>query len=294
MSSETIGAELIRVEKSLEEANILSPRRHAELILQSAINLDRTSLYLNARNAISDEKKTEINKLLKRRLEGEPIQYITGWAPFYGRKLEIYDGVFIPRFDTELLIERFLVYYNSLPESVEIVNVLDLCCGSGAIGLTIAAEAPKANVTLIDISRDALECTQSNAKSFGVEAQTKVLKWDALKEPPEDWTNHFNCIVANPPYIPVSDMQKLHPDVQQEPHTALTDGGDGLKFYRHWIKILPVLLIAEGYFLTEIGDNASEDVSRIIAERFDAVEVYKDLSGLVRVVEGRSMLPERM
>ena len=283
----SIGAELLLVEESLNKAGTPRPRRHAELIVQTALELDRTAIYLNARKILSTENRSKINELLKRRLEGEPIQYIAGWAPFFGRKFHVYEGVFIPRFDTELLIERFLGHYNQLPDTNEITRVLDLCCGSGAIGLTIAAEAPRAQVTLVDISTAALECTSINAKSIGVQDSTQLVNWDTLTDPPENWTHQFDFIVANPPYIHVEEVEQLHPDVQREPHAALTDGGDGLKFYRHWVKILPQLLVPGGRFITEIGFNEGEDVSRIMSESFDAVKVFEDLNDLPRVVEGK-------
>jgi len=282
----SIGAKLLLVEESLKVAGTLRPRRHAELIIQTALELDRTTLYINARKSLRTEKRIIINELLKRRLEGEPIQYIAGWAPFFDRKFQVYDGVFIPRFDTELLIERFLEYFNQIPNSVDTIRVLDLCCGSGAIGLTIAAEASRTQVTLVDISSAALECTSINAKLIGVQDSTQIVNWDTLTDPPQAWTQHFDCIVANPPYIPLLEIDQLHPDVQREPHAALTDGGDGLKFYQHWIRILPKLLVPGGRFLTEIGFNEGDDVSQILSNSFDAVKVYKDLNDLPRVVEG--------
>ena len=116
------------------------------------------------------------------------------------------------------------------------------------------------------------------------------MNWDALAAPHRDWTQQFDCIVANPPYIPIDEIVQLHPDVQREPHLALTDGKDGLTFYRHWSKILPELLVPGGWFITEVGDGAATEVSRIMSENLDSIKIYEDLNNTPRVVEG--IMPE--
>jgi len=283
---DSIGATLLEGEERLKSANTLRPRRHAELLLEKVLSVDRTALYLRAHDRLTLNRLKNYNKLLERRANGEPVQYITGWAPFYDRRFMIGSGVFIPRFDTELLIERLIACWEEDCIEEENIEALDICCGCGAIGLTVALELPRTNVTLVDISSKALKHTVRNAIELNIEDHVHIIKRNAMSDPLDEWHGKFHYILANPPYIPSSDIHKLHSDVQSEPHDALTDGGDGLAFYRRWAQTLPFMLRPGGRFFIEIGVDAADRVCEIFSGTFSLLKITRDLNGIERVVEG--------
>lgn len=287
MTGATIGEALIEGEQRLRKCGSPRPRRHTELLLESALKVDRTELYLRAREPLTLSSYQQYTGLLNRREAGEPVQHIVGWAPFYGYRFLVSAGVFIPRFDTELLVERVLKTLEEGTDSNDQVEILDLCSGCGAIGLSIAAEHNGTRVTLADVSLKALEYSARNALALMVNDRVDPVEWDALKAPPEEWDGRFRCVVANPPYIPVNEIIDLHPDVQREPHMALTDEGDGLTFYRRWAETVPQMLKPNGSIYFEIGDKMADDVVKILEESFGEIEVLKDMNGLDRMVEGR-------
>ncbi len=282
----TIGEALVEGDDRLKLSGLPRPRRHAEILLESVLQIDRTELYLRAREGIASSEYHQYQKLLEYRESGEPVQYVAGWAPFYGRRFLVGDGVFIPRFDTEMLVERVLRRIELDRPNEKSVEILDLCCGCGVIGLSIAAENPNTRITLADISEASLEYSARNALALMVNDRVDIVKWDALSDPPDEWIGRFRYVVANPPYIQARDIVNLHPDVQHEPYTALTDGGDGLSFYRRWVDTVPVMLQPGGGIFVEIGDKMAKDVVRILGESFHEIDVLKDLNGLDRVVEG--------
>ncbi len=270
----------------LGEHGIIRPRRHAELLLESILNVDRTALYLATDKELSQSEVKQFELLLKRRSEGEPVQYLVGWAPFWGREFKVTRGIFIPRFDTELIIDLFLEDFRTQIPSKNELNVLDICCGSGVLGLTIAAEASSAKVILADVSQTALDYTKKNAESLGVQDRVNVVEWSALTDPPASWWNRFDVVICNPPYIPVEQIPTLNPDVQNEPHIALSDGGDGLSFYLKLKETLPIILSRGGWFAFEIGDDMGASVSEIFKDSAMNGAIYKDLSNNPRVFKG--------
>ena len=282
----TIGEVLIDGEERLRQCGSPRPRRHAELLLESALRVDRTELYLRARERLTRSKYQQYTSLLTRRESGEPVQHVVGWAPFYGRRFLVGRGLFIPRFDTELLVERVLASIDRQAPSRNPIEILDICCGCGVIGLSIAAERSSTRVTLVDVSQESLEYSARNALALMVNDRVDIVEWDALDDLPEEWSERFRYVVANPPYIPVGDIADLHPDVQREPHSALTDGGDGLAFYRRWADTIPQILQPNGRIFIEIGDKMADDVVRILGKSLEKIEVLKDMNGLDRVVEG--------
>ncbi len=281
----SIGAGLAAVEEELKQNGVIRPRRHAELLFETALGIDRVALYLRAAEELSLEAADVVNRLKSERLQGKPIQYITGWAPFWGREFKITEGVFIPRFDTELLIDLFQKRFPLRSHFDYPLQVLDLCCGCGVLGLTIAAEYPCSFVTLVDNSPAAVRICLENVRRLGIQERVAVELRDAL-DLPLDWNNRFQAVLANPPYIPVEEVQWLNLDVQREPHAALTDGGDGLSFYRYWSRNLPEILQPGGWFAIEIGDGAAESVQAIFEKAQFTVQVFNDINGLPRAVAG--------
>lgn len=281
----TIGAALLNGELQLTRGDSLRPRRHAELLLETVLGIDRTTLYLRAKDKITPDQADKFTSLLKRRLACEPVQYLAGWAPFYGRNFIVGSGVFIPRFDTELIIECVLSADKKRSPRNAQLEILDICCGTGVIGITLALEILNSRVVLVDNSRAAIDYTVKNALAAMVNNRLSILMWDALSEPLPEWRERFDYITANPPYIPEHEISSLHPDVQNEPRNALSDGSDGLTFYKRWAKTVPSLLKENGVFFTEIGDGATGSVCDIFSKSFNRIATHLDISGKERVVE---------
>jgi len=284
----TIGAALIEGEQRLLYADVIRPRRHAELLLESVLKINRTELYLQAGQPVGSESLERFYKFLSRRETGEPVQYIVGWAPFYGRRFRVGKGVFIPRFETEVLVERVLTKIKTDHLTTAPLEILDLCCGCGVIGLTIASELPSVRATLIDESDTALEYADYNADSLDVSDRVEITRCNTFETPPVSWQRRFDYILANPPYIPINEVTGLPRDVRDgEPREALTDFGDGLKYYKHWVKSLPGIIKQNGWFFVECGDRAAGSVVKVLTKAFKDIEVTVDLNGIERVVEGR-------
>lgn len=284
--SKTIGAALLEGEKQLEGAGILRPRRHAELLLEKALGIDRIDLYLQSREMLTHDVQKSFESFLHRRESGEPVQHIVGWAPFYGGSFLVGTGVFIPRFETEFIVDRLLEQFHKDNYEPQ-VNILDLCCGCGILGITLAGEIPEAEITMVDNSPGALEFTLQNVQIRRFDDRITTKQWDSLRDPPDDWSGKFNYIVANPPYIPIDQIEYLHPDVRDgEPRDALTDGGDGMTFYRRWATTLPGILKNGGRLFVEIDVGAADAVSEILSVSFSNLTITKDLNGIERVLEG--------
>lgn len=283
----SIGSALIEGEQRLRYADVIRPRRHAELLLEKALGRDRTELYLSAGESISVQVYDKFIEFIQRREAGEPVQYIVGWAPFFGRKFTVGDGVFIPRFETETIIEQLLFDYNKNYPHEDTIEILDLCSGCGVIGLTVAAEIANANVTLVDSSKTAIQYIKLNAGNLNVEDRVKLIQADALTEFPASWNGLYHYVLGNPPYIPVNEIHTLPPDVRNgEPRQALTDEGDGMSFYARWIHTIPPVLKEGGKLYVECGDGKASSVANVFNNAFENLIVSKDLSGMERVVEG--------
>ncbi|NQU04622.1 MAG: peptide chain release factor N(5)-glutamine methyltransferase [Calditrichaeota bacterium] len=283
----SIGAALMEGEQRLRYADVIRPRRHAELLLEKALGQDRTGLYLSAGESIPALVYEKFIEFLRRREAGEPVQYIVGWAPFFGRKFIVGEGVFIPRFETETLIERLLADYSINRQHKETIEILDLCSGCGIIGLSAAVEIANAKVTLVDSSKTALQYIKINAEALKVENQVEFIEADARNTFPVSWNRRYQYVLANPPYIPENEIHTLPPDVRNgEPKQALTDGGDGLSFYRRWMQTIPPVLREEGKLFIECSDGKASVVANVLSTAFDELIISKDLSDIERVVEG--------
>lgn len=282
----SIGDALIEGENILVSASISNPRIHAELLLGSATKQNRVNLYMNFSREVNEVESCLYMQFIDRRCSGEPVQYIMGKAPFYGRDFQVGEGVFIPRFDSEALIERLMLAYNSRLRNANI-EILDLCCGTGVLGLTAALEIPGSMVTLVDISVSALRFAAINAKSMEIKSQIEIVNCDVLKAFPSEWQNKFDYILANPPYIAVKEIDGLDNEVKREPQEAFTDWGDGLLFYQAWSSSINTLLKPNGVFFCEIDCYTSKYIYNLMSENFDDIVLSKDISGAIRVCEAR-------
>ena len=241
--------------------------------------IGRFYLYAN-----EDTEQTAYS-LLERRLAGEPMAYISGTWEFYGLKMIVNPSVLIPRIDTETLVFTALELLRS--EFSE-PRILDLCCGSGCIGVALAHEIPSARVYLADISPEALSVARKNVALHRLGNRCVCMDADALSPPPLRMTG-FHMIACNPPYITPEEMDALDPSVRDwEPALALDGGEDGLVFYRSVLEHWKSVLTDNGILIFEVGEGQSEPVRELMSDAgFGTLGCALDTLGVERVVYGR-------
>ena len=233
----------------------------------------------------TDEVEKKVGDMLRRRLAGEPVAYITGVWEFRGLPMEVSPDVLIPRVDTEVLAEEAI---NWLTRNRRDARVLDLCSGTGCIGCAIADALPQCHVVLADISPEAIELSRRNVARNGLSGRMSYMLADATKAPPV-MSGTFDLIVSNPPYIATFDILTLDPSVRDyEPIWALDGGDDGLDFYRAILKNWLVTLRQGGMLMFEVGEDQAGPVKDLMrmSGMYDAVSV-KDTRGVERVVKAR-------
>ncbi|NOY59334.1 MAG: peptide chain release factor N(5)-glutamine methyltransferase, partial [Calditrichaeota bacterium] len=225
--------------------------------------------------------------LLKRRLDHEPLQYIIGETEFYSLPIKVAPGVLIPRPETEVLVENALQIINdNFPQGKEI-NVLDLGTGSGNIAVAIAKNAVHARLTAVDISADALKIARENAELNNVAEKINFLQHDALGDWPSHFTNYFDLILSNPPYISDAEFENLPREIREfEPHQALLGGKDGVDFYNNFCQIVKNLLCTDGVVLFEIGETMGPLLEKSFHHcGFNKSEIIKDLTKKDRILK---------
>ena len=213
----------------LRKAGIDAAQLEARELLCYASDKSREQLYRDMSLYVSAELERRVEELVQRRLAGEPVAYIVGEWEFYGLPLDISSDVLIPRSDTEVLAERAILRARAAGEGG---RVLDLCAGSGCVGLAVAANVPACRVVLGELSEGALRVCKQNVRRNSLNARVTCVSVNAL-EPPASALWDFDIIACNPPYIPTGDIPGLDASVRDyEPHMALDGGADGLDFYR--------------------------------------------------------------
>ena len=272
---------LRHAQAALRQSGCPDPEIDARWMAEDAMGMTRTDLKFEGEREVDPGQLSRLNDMLRRRVSGEPVQYILGCADFMGLKFRVDGRVLIPRQDTETLVEAALIALGGYPAP----QVLDLCAGSGCIGLSLGSLAPNAEVTLADLSRDALEVARQNAELLGVSARFK--HGDLFSAVGRA---RFDLIASNPPYIPHGDMVALQREVLHEPAMALDGGADGLDFYRRIASEAPNHLNAGGAIYLEVGLGEAEAVLALVREHIDCAEsgAIKDLNGIDRVVYARS------
>ena len=249
------------------------PRLDAEWLLSEVLGISRLEMLLDKRRELTGEEGLAFDALLARREKREPLQYILGGQSFMGFHLKTDSRALIPRNDTEALCEEALRHIR--PGS----RVLDLCTGSGALAVAVKKLCPGADVTAADLSEAALSLAKENAGLLN--AEVRFVRGDLFAPLAGE---RFHVIVCNPPYIPEGLRGSLQAEVEREPALALFAGEDGLDFYRRIAREAPVHLMPGGRLCLEIGDGQGPDVSALLQERFEDIQVLNDLNGLPRVV----------
>jgi len=268
----------------LKKVNIETYMIDSQLILCKVLNVDKLFIITNRGFKVEEKEINEYVRLLKLREKKMPVKYILQNAEFMGINFFVKEGVLIPRMDTEILVEEAIeeIKGNNYKE------ICDVCCGSGAIGISLSNYIKEANVICYDISDIAIEVTEKNINMLGLNDRVEVHQSDLLNEAIEK-NRKFDIIVANPPYIKESVIDTLMEDVKDyEPFIALSGGEDGLFFYRKLVIQSKKLLNHGGSLIFEIGYDQKEAVMNIMEENsFKNITCIKDLSGNDRVVKGR-------
>ena len=278
----TIGEWLRHAKDALAESGCPDPQIDSRWIAEDTLGLSRSEMHFETERSLSPEEHERLEALLQRRVQGEPVQYLLHSACFMGLNFYVDSRVLIPRQDTETLVEAVIVALRPLEKP----RMLDLCAGSGAIGLSVRTLVPGADVTLADCSRDALEVVRENARRLGVDVD--IRHGDLFRAV---WHQKFDLIASNPPYIPTGDLPLLQREVQREPQLALDGGGDGLEFYRRIAADAPEHLNPGGSIYLEVGAGQADAVRALLTERMECAEAgaINDLNGIPRVVWARSV-----
>ena len=278
-----IGELLIDGNKILKEANIDTYILDTQLLLGKVLGKDKLYLITNKEEEVSKFKEREFYSLIEKRKNKMPISYILKTTEFMGFDFYVEEGVLIPRGDTEVLVEEVLKYIGE----EEAISICDLCCGSGAIGISIAHFRENTKVDLIDYYDVPEKVTKRNIVKQKLSNRAKFIKSDLLNEVINQ-QKKYDILVSNPPYIKEEVIDTLMEDVKDyEPHTALSGGNDGLDFYRRIVDDSDKILKENGILAFEIGHDQGEEVSNLMIEKgYKNVRVVKDLAGLDRVVIG--------
>ncbi len=236
-----------------------------------------------AREIYASEEVCELTEsFVQRRLRGEPMPYILGQWDFYGMALTVTPDVLIPRDDTVVVTELAIKKAMYLEQNP---RILDLCTGSGCIGLAIARRVKDARVTLGDVSAAALRVARRNVSQLKLTGRVNCVAMDALK-PAQEFLGTYDLIVSNPPYVTTQEMETLDPSVRDfEPHLALDGGADGLDFYRAIIKNYSSALAPRGYLCFEFGMGQENAVcSLLMRGGYEILELKKDTAEITRAV----------
>lgn len=266
--------------QTLAEIGIEDSDFDAECLMMYAFDFDKNKLFVNRLEEADEERTNAFLSLIERRKAGEPLQYIIGKWPFMDGEFFVGEGVLIPRFDTETLVEAVAEF---IRKNKNVKVVCDLCAGSGCIGISLGMIFPDIQVYCVELSDDAFKYLEKNIRHNNV-TNVKAVKGDITDGFKAFDFNGIDVLVSNPPYIETDEIATLSCEVQNEPHMALDGGKDGLFFYHviadKWLKHLN-----KGCFSAfECGEKQAKDLIEIYSEFSSDINIYKDLNGIERVV----------
>lgn len=265
-------------EKELKEKSIESPRLEAEIILSNLLGIERFKIYTE-KIFINEKLFKKFLKLIEKRKKRIPLSYITKKIYFYNCEFKIENGVFIPRPETELLVEKTIQLYKNYfyPKKVKI---LDIGTGCGNISICLAKNIENCKVTGVDISKKSLYISYKNAILNKVEKKIKFIisnVFDKINE-------KFEIIVSNPPYVSKNEYENLGEEIKKEPKRALIGGIDGLKIIRKIISGSPVYLKKNGFLIIEIGFNQAPEIKKITPSNLEIFSIEKDFFSFDRIM----------
>jgi release factor glutamine methyltransferase len=263
------------VARQLDRAGVPSPRVDSELLVADVLGLSRSELYATDR-ALGDDQLARLRELVARRRAREPLAYLLGEWGFRRLLLTVDARALVPRPETEVVVERCLVYLRGL----EAPRVLDVGTGSGAIALAIADEHPGARIVAVDRSQEALSLARENLARTGLEGRVELCQGDLLA----GLEGSFDLVVSNPPYVPAEEYEELQPEIRlYEPYEAVV----GDRVWEHVARAARGVLAAGGHLVLECGDGqAAEVAAGLKALGYERVRCTPDLAGRERVVEG--------
>ncbi|MDO8914804.1 MAG: peptide chain release factor N(5)-glutamine methyltransferase [Coriobacteriia bacterium] len=267
-----------------ERTGVDNPRRSAEWLLSAATGLSRVELYAHFDRPLSESERSSYRASIERRAAGEPLQYVTGEMPFRHVVLKVRPGVFIPRPETEVLVDEVLAAIEGLTAPI----VIDLCAGSGAIAISIAYERPDARVFATEIVPATADMARENAGRCGVADRVTVLTGDLFAPLPDELSGAVHVVASNPPYIPTADLADLPSEVGGfEPRVALDGGVDGLDVVRRIVDGAGGWLVAQGALVIETDTTRAQEAVNVMAAWYEGTRVVRDLAGRDRVATGR-------
>ena len=252
----------------------------AEVLIRHVLRIDRATFFRDLEQPVTDCDRERLDDLVNRRLNREPLNYITGLREFYGLDFEVSDSVLIPRQETELLVDTVISLARSRPKCE--MKICDIGTGSGAIAVSVAVNLPSAEVMAIDISQRALDIADANRRMHGVYNRVSLRLGNLLE--PVDWKPEI--IVSNPPYIRRSDLSLLQPEILYEPSVALDGGPDGLEVIRGLLRQSSDKVSSTGAILFEI-DSSQKDSARMLSREYfpnSEISILDDLSGNSRAI----------
>lgn len=274
--------ELDRAASFLAARGVENARLEAEVLLADVLGFDRARLFAEPRRALGDGERRAFEALLGRRGRREPLQHVRGHQEFFSREFLVDGRVLVPRPETEILVETVLGATRALSS----LTILDVGCGSGVIGLTLALELPQAAVFASDVSPDAVDVARENARRWGLAGRVDLRCGD-LFSPYAG--RRFDIVVSNPPYVSSGELERLAPEVRDhEPRLALDGGPDGLAFHCRLAAEAGGVLDDDAALVVEIGEGQGGSVAAIFsAAGLRVVAAQRDLAGLERVLTVR-------
>lgn len=269
-----------------EDKGVENPKVSAEWLIADATGLSRLELYTNFDRPLSPQELDRLHGSIVRRAQGEPLQYITGKAPFRYLELRIEPGVLIPRPETEVLVSEVMKELDAM-EGERLVA--DICCGSGCIACALASERDALEVWATDISEEAVALTTRNVSELGLQGRVTVLQGDLAAPIDGALEGCFDAVVSNPPYVPTSLLPVLPDEVSDfEPSLALDGGADGLDVYRRLLLEARRLLRSGGVLGVELHEDALEEAKDLARDaRFTDISIVQDLANKPRVLIAR-------
>lgn len=268
---------------TLEAAGVENAAYDAAELLGHVTGLSAADLRLRPEEPVGEEDAARYREYIARRTEHYPLQYLLREWDFYNLSFSVKEGVLIPRPETELLVDLALKHLQKYHREGRPARVLDLCSGSGCVGITVERNFENCDVTALELSEDACGIIRSNMERNGTQ-RFRLIRGDLFQGPGAFGIDSADVILANPPYLTGDEMQSLQAEVGFEPSLALFGGDDGLDFYRAIAELYAPVLEKGGLLAVEIGEQQGEEVSRIFADFSDNIKVLRDFSGLPRVV----------